>query len=534
MATVAPVSRHSPTGATSHAPVAFGLVAMVVLALVTRLPFWGHPAADYDEQLYSLVARHWLAGEWPYVGLWDRKPPGLFAIYAAAHALLGSGPVAYQAAALAACLAGGWLTFRIATRIAAPGIAAFAAAAYPPLMAIYGSHSGQSEVFLTPLLAGMALQALRAREAAEAGTALRRQALAMALGGLALQVKYSALPTCLWFGAVALRDLHGRGRGAPALARDAALFAALGLLPTLAFALPYLAGGASEAFVFANFESIRLRAAMPLALTLGRQASDFAPLAALALAGWLRRRVLPAGARQAWNLMAGWLLAGCAGLFLSTTIYTYYYAALAPAVIVVALPLFVGGRPGVVLLALVPAWLTAVFDPPAKAATARAERETLARMARAIGTRCLYVHDGPLALYTLTGSPLPTRFVYPDHLSNALEARALPVDPAREVARIMAAGPQAVVTAAQPVGLRNGASAAVLAQALSRGFRQAGSWTFQQRRINLFIAKDFPERPNGGCRNSVSKSSKLRPYDEGMAATGLARRAARENGIGTP
>ncbi|MBU6267250.1 MAG: hypothetical protein KGN34_06905 [Sphingomonadales bacterium] len=507
------------------ARVACGLALVVALTLATRLPFWGHPAADYDEQLYSLIARHWLAGELPYVNLWDRKPLGLFAIYAAAHALLGPGVIAYQSAALLASLAGGWLTFRLAARFAPPATAAFAAALYPPLMAIYGSHSGQSEIFLTPLVTAMALLALHARASAETRTALHRHLAAMALGGLALQVKYSALPACLWFGTLALHDLHRRHLPLPRLAASAAAFAALGLAPTLAAAALYAAHGQFDAWLFANFTSIRHRAALPLAITLPRQLTDLAPLAALAAGGLIQRRL---GPRREWRPVTGWLLAGVAGLFLSTTVYTYYYAALVPAVIVIALPLF-ATRTGPLLLAGLLAWLTATFNPLTKAADARAEQATLAAMARAIPAGCLYIHDGPLALHALTGTTPLTRFAYPDHLNNALEARALPVDPAAEVARIMALQPTAVITSAQPVTLPNHASGAVLARALAAGYRHAGAWPFQQRQLDLFTRI----MPKTGCANSISKSSNLRPYDVAMVATGIPRRTS-GNGIGLP
>jgi len=496
-----------------------GLLLMVSLALVTRLPFFGHPAADYDEQLYSLIGQHLLAGHLPYLDLWDRKPLGLFAIYAAAHGLLGPQPFAYQAFALVACIAGGWLTYRLAARIAPPATAALATALYPPLMAIYGSHSGQSEIFLTALVLAMAEAVAAARAAVTLRPALARHALAMALGGLALQIKYSALPPCLWFGLLALSDLRRRATPPTTLAAAAAAFALLGLLPTLAALALDAANHGLDAFLFANFTSIRHRDALPLALTLGRQLADVAPLAALAAAGWLSRRTLPSPARATWLMALGWLGAGIASLFLSSTIYTYYYAALVPAVILVALPLFdAARRTGPWLLAGTLVWLVATFNPPAKATTARAEQETLAEMASAIaisgGARapCLYVYDGPLALYALSGSGLPTRYIYPDHLDNALEAHALPVDPTAEVARIMAGNPDAVITAPQSVGLRNRASERVLAAALAENYRIAATWQFQQRRIELHLHRATYANHTGACANSVSKSSKLPPY----------------------
>jgi hypothetical protein len=58
---------------------------------------------------------------------------------------------------------------------------------------------------------------------------------------------------------------------------------------------------------------------------------------------------------------------------------------------------------------------------------------------------CLYVYEGDSALYRATQSCLPTRFAFPAHLSTRFEEHALGIDPAAEVARIMASRPGAVV-----------------------------------------------------------------------------------------
>jgi hypothetical protein len=63
---------------------------------------------------------------------------------------------------------------------------------------------------------------------------------------------------------------------------------------------------------------------------------------------------------------------------------------------------------------------------------------------------CLYVFDGEPALYTLTGSCLPTRWPFPSHLSLSRESRALGVDPMAEVKRIMAKRPEFVVASTHP------------------------------------------------------------------------------------
>ena len=75
-------------------------LGIALLAILVRLPFLGDPAPDYDEQLYSLIGERMLHGDLPYIDLWDRKPFGLFALFAALHWIGGPSPQAYQIAAM--------------------------------------------------------------------------------------------------------------------------------------------------------------------------------------------------------------------------------------------------------------------------------------------------------------------------------------------------------------------------------------------------------------------------------------------------
>ena len=473
------------------------------MTLVTRVPIFGDPVADFDEQLYTLIGRATAHGAVPYVDLWDRKPVGLFLIYALADAVGGPGPIAYQLLAIAFCLVGGWLTYRLGRRIlpnAPPANAGLAACLYPLMMAIYGSQSGQSEIFYTPLLLAMAELVLVGVDRAGAARTWWPMLLAMALGGVALQVKYSVLPPCLLFGAFALWRLRAGQASMGRLGLAAVAFAGLGLAPTVAAAGFYAWRGQFDTFAFANFVSIGLRAPMPWQVTLGRQFSDLAPLLVIAGGGVLfaarARRPMP----LAWRLALAWLGAATAGLFMGTTIYTYYYAALVPPVVLVALPMFdMRRRANTVILAGVLVWMLATANPVRRLADAARDRAAVTAMADllrpAVGDPAhpLYVYDGPTALYRLTGSALPSRFIYPDHLNNALEARALPVAPQAEIARILAHQPGAIVTSPVPVTLRNRATEAQVQAAIARDYVPGPVITLLARPMAIYLRRPPPK-----------------------------------------
>jgi predicted membrane-bound mannosyltransferase len=78
---------------------------LLLVALLLRVPLFGDPVIHSDEQFYLLVGDRLLHGAWPYLDIWDRKPPGLFLLYAAIRLVGGLGIVQYQMVASLAAAA---------------------------------------------------------------------------------------------------------------------------------------------------------------------------------------------------------------------------------------------------------------------------------------------------------------------------------------------------------------------------------------------------------------------------------------------
>lgn len=467
------------------------LAMIAIFALATRAVWFGDPAASPDEQLYSLVGNAMLEGALPFVDLWDRKPVGLFALYAFAHWIGGPGPIAYQVLAAFFAMLGGWLVYALARPLGGTTTAVVAALLYLLLTAAYGSFAGQSEVFHVPLILAMALLV---RDSDRPGAA-RRAAWAMLLGGLALQVKYSVLPQCLFLGCYALLSLHRQGTPPARLALQAVLFATLGVLPTVLAAGIYAALGAIEPFVFANFLSFFDRVPSTAGRLPLKHLPLIAPLFLLAVAGlWAAWRLQPPQPARHYRLIAGWALSAFATVLLPGTVYLYYYAALAPAVVLLALPLYdCRGASGRWMAFAVVAACALLVDYPGHQVQSLQRREATAQLAAAAipalraGGGCLFVYDGPTALYRLAGSCLPSRFVYPDHLNNALETPALGVDQAAEVARILRTDPAAIVTADNPLTPQAPLSSRLIRQALETDYRLEMQREMEGRTVSLWL-----------------------------------------------
>ena len=176
------------------------LAVLVLVTLATRSLWFTDPVADFDEQIYSLIGWRMTHGDLPFVEVWDRKPFGLFAIFAAAHWLFGPEPLAYQFVACLFALGGGLLVYALARDLVDRVSATIAGSLYLMLIAAYGSYSAQSEIFHVPLMLAMLWLVRDPRRP----DALKRATVAMLLGGIALQIKYTVLPQCLFFGGYAL------------------------------------------------------------------------------------------------------------------------------------------------------------------------------------------------------------------------------------------------------------------------------------------------------------------------------------------
>jgi hypothetical protein len=123
-------------------------------------------------------------------------------------------------------------------------------------------------------------------------------------------------------------------------------------------------------------------------------------------------------------------------------------------------------------------------------ATSAEARTATARLAALLHGGCLYVYQGPTALYRLTGACIPTRLAFPDHLATSLEARSIGIDPVAETSRIMATHPAVVLVDAGPAPyMPNPATRAVVDAALRRDYANAGEIALGKQRLGLWVLR---------------------------------------------
>lgn len=423
--------------------------ALLAFTLFARFNALGDPDYHVDETFYLLVGEAMHHGAAPYVDIWDRKPPGLFAFFWLL-AGISTSVLTFQIAALAFTAATAWLVHYIALRCVDRVGALLAGLTYIAWLQPLLGGGGQSPVFYNLLVVAAVALLVRGLDPLQA-PAPRRDAIAAALlCGIAVTFK----PTTVFEGAfIVLAFTWREWTGTRSAASTLRLFlpmAVAATLPTAAGVGWYVSHGHFGAYwqatVISNFHKGR---AIPevFAHTVRFLLLLGLPLTASALLGQIRMRQ-EQGSTPFARLLRLWLLAALIGFLAVPNFYSHYALALVPVLAVAAAPWFAHwlvGR-GVAILSILWALHYGQTFDFGKAGQSAQRFDRVTQVVRAnMPHGTLYIHDGPPWLYHTASAKLPGRFVFPEHLSMATEAGAIGVDPVSELARILAGKPDVIV-----------------------------------------------------------------------------------------
>ncbi|MFQ5576413.1 MAG: ArnT family glycosyltransferase, partial [Anaerolineae bacterium] len=128
--------------------------AFLVLAIGLRISSFFKTVIDPDETLYLLISREMLRGQVLYTGLWDHKPPGIFAVYAAIQTALGESIFAMRLAACIVVATTCYLLYRLGTFIGGgrERYGLLAGLLYVVYSLNMGGLAANTEIFFTPLI----------------------------------------------------------------------------------------------------------------------------------------------------------------------------------------------------------------------------------------------------------------------------------------------------------------------------------------------------------------------------------------------
>lgn len=309
-----------------------GVLGVFVLALALRAPVSGLPF-ERDEGEYAYTAQRWIAGDVPYRDVFDQKPPGIFAFYAAAFAIGGESPAAVRwaaqvwvAAGLAALAALGARLFSPATGIAA-ALAGLVLTADPSWL---GNAVNTEQIATTPIaLAALLAYAERSRNS------LARSVAIGALGAAALLLKPVTAPIVAFLVATSL--VRAPRPAAHAVAHAAAIAAGIAalLVPTWLY---FAARGAGAAFLDAvvwnnlAYAGETKLAAYPtyFALEFGPSLVPLGPLYAAAIAAPLALLGSDASSRRRLAWVAAWLAVSLVAVAAGGYFRQHYFALAMP------------------------------------------------------------------------------------------------------------------------------------------------------------------------------------------------------------
>jgi 4-amino-4-deoxy-L-arabinose transferase-like glycosyltransferase len=478
---------------------ALAALGFLLLAMAMRLPILGYPVIHIDEQFYLLVGDRMLQGQLPFVDIWDRKPVGLFVVFAAIRLLGGDGIVQYQLVGLACTALTSLLIYRAAREIASPMGAFWAGVAYQLALAAVFCFGGQAPVFYNPLVALAGLGMLRLYTAPDEKALLWRGVRVMALIGIAMQIKYTVVFEGGAFGLALLARGHAHGwhRGRMALA--GLVWAGVALIPTAAALGWYMALGHTDAFVQANFLSIFGRHE-EFDGSLWRLTKEMALLTPVWLAIFLAPRKIPGLFADvnpnALAFLRFWAFAAVVGFLIFGTWYDHYVAPLLVPLMICAAPALGRTRPcrwfTHVMLGL---GAVAAFAVTYSNVQHHGTTQEVYQAAEVIGHArgsdgCVYINEGDPILYYLTNACFVTPYVFPNHLNGMVDVNSLGVDVNQEIARIMARHPAVVVMTVEPSSMPvNWRSRDSVFKALQRDYTLVGAPRVGWRQLLVYKLK---------------------------------------------
>lgn len=451
----------SPTCTTSSKnrryALGFPSVALiVVVAFVTRALQFGNPVIQVDEQFYLLVGDRLLRGVLPFAGIWDRKPFGLFALFAGIRQLGGTGIVQYQiVATLFAAATAGTIAF-ISLRLTDQRGATVAGIVYLLYILSSGGDGGQAPVFYNLPVALAALIVLRIQERRSFDASATGQAcIAMALLGFAIQIKYTVIFEGAFFGIWLLGLAWRSGRRYDKIAVLALLWCSIALLPTVIVWGVYWQYGFVDQFIFQNFVSIFARSSQNHNIP-GRLFAigiHIAPPLAIAIWGVTAR--VSDHARAAQRFVGAWAFIAIIAVLGFGTYHNHYALPLFAPLAAAGAPIYGDPQARLRLKSFRPhvshvvmtVGLLLGFGTMIGTRMSRGTGDAVYAAARMVGSTphdCIFVFVGDPVLYHLTNSCLPTAYVFPSLLSERSDADSLGRDQMTELRATMATRPRYV------------------------------------------------------------------------------------------
>ncbi|MFC7473313.1 ArnT family glycosyltransferase [Dankookia sp. GCM10030260] len=450
---------------------------------------------DTDEGLYLVQAREWLRGGWPLVAVWDMHPIGAPAVYAAAIWLFGESIATIRMLGVTCVAAASWALYGLVRAAGGPRPVALAAGLlYVAHTVLLFGLASNTEVLFAPLVvSAMALGTRAAVRALEEGRGPGWRELVPTglLVGCAFSIKPVVTPEgCLAFALLTFPALWRRVLPWRRFFGMAAAYAGLALLPTTLFGLAYLAQDDLREFLDGSFLAPLRYAEARLSLAEALQRVQVAVLvllwpmllAGVAVARWGWR---PGREGRLARLALAWFGCGCVAIVGPGFFYPHYFLIWMPPLSILAAlgawRLARLARPRIAMALFVALVAVVAVEAWRQESTVRVGRgfgiwlpDPVAEVAKAVRARirpgeAIFIANYHPVVYALTDAALPTRFVFPAHLTGGF-TQVAEIDTDAEVRRILATRPRIVVVDRGWWSQLRPSAAAILTETLNRDY----------------------------------------------------------------
>ncbi|QDH13512.1 hypothetical protein E3E12_04095 [Formicincola oecophyllae] len=428
---------------------------LLLWTVALRWRLLGNPLIYNDEDFYLYIGGQLLKGHLPYVSVWDRKPFGLFALYAFFH-LFGSWRFwAYQLGAVMAVWGTALLIKNMAQSLTKHVWgAAFGGFLYVAALNMYVGYGGQAPVYYNFLMAlAFWLLVRQWPDAPATKGKLRQMGMAsMGLVGLALTLKPTVVFEGVYLGlGFILLGLHNHLKWRTLLS-DSVIWVLCALMPTLLIIGGYALSGHGHEWWFANVESIFQRHAELEPHNLKRFLRLVLIMAAVWPLAWAFHIRFTAIQKSRFALISGWALAAVVAVVVVGGFYNHYNLPLLLPFCVL-LPVLFDNRITTLSVAVLGIYMTVAGEAKVIRQDRFANRHDYDAMVKVLSQPegCVFEYDANPILLDATPTAANcqlTRWPFPAHLGLPREQGALGVTPNeyREVVRVLSQHPRYIVT----------------------------------------------------------------------------------------
>ncbi|MQR99713.1 ArnT family glycosyltransferase [Gluconobacter aidae] len=461
---------------------------LFLAALAIRFMTLGDPNLEWDEEFYLFGGGRLLHGHLPYIDFWDRKPIGLFLIYAVFHLFGAYRIIAYQIGALLALWGTALLVRSMALMIAPASGALVAALIYEIWPSLAKGEGGQSPIFYNLLVAGamyLILDHLRGFQDNDRKYRSNTGIFVMILFGLAIQIKYTVIFEGIFAGIYLIYTEIRSGYKITAIALDSFIWIFFALLPTIAVFVFYILIGHGHDWIFANISSVFLRTSEGHQVIFGRLIKISRLLAPFFIAMGVNflffRKSFSEEQAPYVAFLGMWAAVAFGAFVVFGTWYIHYILPLLLPFSIQIAPLFYKkfGRNL--------AWLIVIIGIVASQLSIRktlrhgGKRQFLA-LEKSVDygkSGCIFIYSGPIELYDALPYCRLTSHPFPSHFSLQSEEGATGMDPLAEIRAVLAQKP-AYIISHEPESLRENLNVRkTLYDAISRSYFKVYTWGSQ-------------------------------------------------------